>query len=79
MKKEHTFESSLNELEDILQKLEGSDLSLDESIKAFEKAMELVRIANEKIEKAEQKVKILIKGSDGAVTDMPFGAASDEA
>ncbi len=72
MKKEYTFEASLDELEQILHKLEGSDLSLNESLEAYEKAMQLVKVAGEKIEKAEQRVKILTKGADGTITDMPF-------
>ncbi len=72
MKKEYTFEASLDELEQILHKLEGSDLSLNESLEAYEKAMQLVKVASEKIEKAEQRVKILTKGADGTITDMPF-------
>jgi exodeoxyribonuclease VII small subunit len=52
-------------------------MSLDESIKAFEDAVKLVKICNEKLEDAERRVRILTEGDDGSVTDMPFDS-SDE-
>ncbi|MBO5879620.1 MAG: exodeoxyribonuclease VII small subunit [Clostridia bacterium] len=67
-----SFEEAFSQLEDIVKKLEGGGLSLDESLEAFEKAVKLVKLCNEKIEKAEAKVKILVEGADGSVTDAPF-------
>lgn len=65
-------------LEDIVKKLECGELALDDSLKAFEEAVSYVKICNEKLEAAEQKVKILIKSSDGSVTDAPFDLKEDE-
>ena len=67
-----SFEEAFSQLEDIVKKLEGGGLSLDESLETFEKAVKLVKLCNEKIEKAEAKVKILVEGADGSVTDAPF-------
>ena len=72
MKKTLTFEEAMLSLEDIVKKLEGGGLSLDESLSSFENAVKLVRFCNEKLEAAEQKVKILVEGADGAVSDAPF-------
>ena len=72
MKKTLTFEEAMLSLEDIVKKLENGGLSLDESLKSFEEAVSLVKFCNEKIEAAEQKVKMLIEKSDGTVTDVPF-------
>ena len=44
--KNDNFEASLAELEEIVRRLEGGSLSLDESISAFEKAMGLVKLCN---------------------------------
>ena len=66
------FESSLSELDLIVKKLEGGELTLDESIAAFEKAMSLVKVCNEKLEAAEQRVRILTEAADGSVSDVPF-------
>lgn len=66
------FESSLSELDLIVKRLEGGELTLDESIAAFEKAMSLVKVCNEKLEAAEQRVRILTESADGSVSDAPF-------
>lgn len=77
MKKTMTFEEAMLSLEDIVKKLEGGGLSLEESLVSFEEAVKLVRFCNEKLESAEQKVKLLVEGQDGSVSDCPFDI-SDE-
>ncbi len=72
MKKTMTFEEAMLSLEDIVKKLESGGLSLDESLSSFEEAVKLVRFCNEKLESAEQRVRILVEGEDGSVTDAPF-------
>ena len=79
MSKKESFESSLAELEALVQRLEGGSLTLDESIETFEKAVGLVKICNEKLATAEQKVRILTEGKDGTVSDRPFAMKDDEA
>ena len=66
------FEEAILRLEDEVKKLESGNMTLDESITAFEKAVNLVKVCNEKLENAERKVRILVEGADGVVTDMPF-------
>ena len=78
MKKDMNFEEAMTSLENTVRKLESADMSLDESLKAFEEAIALVKVCNEKLDAAEQKVKILIAGEDGIVTDKPFTVKSDE-
>lgn len=72
MKKTMTFEEAMLSLEDIVKKLESGGLSLDESLSSFEEAVKLVRFCNDKLESAEQRVRILVEGEDGSVTDAPF-------
>jgi len=78
MNKKMTFEESCERLENIVKKLEGGEMSLDESLSAFEEAVSLVKICNEKLECAERKVKMLVTAADGTVTDTPFETADDE-
>ena len=78
MEKNIKFEQALLSLEEIVKKLEGGSLSLDESLAAFEEAVGLVKICNEKLENAEQKVRILTEGNNGVITDVPFDT-NDEA
>ena len=66
------FEDAIAMLEEAVRLLESGSLSLDDSIEKYEDAIKYVRICNDRIEKAEQKVKILLQGADGAITDAPF-------
>ena len=66
------FEEAIASLEDIVRSLESGSLSLDESISEFERAVKLVKLCTEKLDTAEQKVKILVEGQNGEITDKPF-------
>ena len=79
VRKNIKFEEALENLEACLKKLESSDISLDDSIKTFEEAVVLVKICNDKLYFAEQKVRILTEGKDGAVTDSSFNVSDNEA
>jgi exodeoxyribonuclease VII small subunit len=59
------FERSLAELEAIVDKLEQGDLSLDESLKHFERGVQLTRACQTALKDAEQKVEILLRTSGG--------------
>ncbi len=76
--KEMNFEEAMTKLEGEVKKLEGGNMSLDESISAFEEAVKLVKVCNEKLENAERRVRILTETVDGSVTDLPFDS-EDEA
>ena len=66
------FEQTMQELEKIVQKLENGELNLDESIKEFEKGMELSKTASKYLEDAEKKITILVKGKDGELEEEEF-------
>ncbi len=53
------FEGSLKELEQIVRELESGDINLDESLKRFEKGIELYKKCRLTLESAEKKIKIL--------------------
>jgi exodeoxyribonuclease VII small subunit len=53
------FEGSLKELETIVRELESGDINLDESLKRFEKGIELYKKCRLTLESAEKKIKIL--------------------
>lgn len=72
MKKEMKFEEAMECLEDLTRKLESGALSLDESIAAYERAVALIKLCNEKLDDAEKKVKILTSGADGEVSASDF-------
>lgn len=66
MKKENnSFELSLNELEEIIEKLEKGDLTLDESIEYFQKGIELSKYCSKELDAAQKKISILIEDKEG--------------
>lgn len=77
-KKNLNFESSLEELEGIVEDMEGGELSLEASLKAFEKGIKLTRECQEALNQAEQKVQILMEKSDSTDTEAEAEAAGDD-
>jgi len=53
------FESAMSELEDLVVKIEAGNLSLEDSLKEFEKGIGLSRVCQKALINAEQRVKIL--------------------
>lgn len=72
--KDTDFERSLGELEQLVQRLEGGELPLDEALRTFERGIELTRQCQTALKSARQKVDILLKRS-GQLEVEPF---SDE-
>ena len=63
-----SFESSLTELEKIVEQLESGDLSLEESLKLFENGVRLSRECRERLNDAERRIEVLMKDGDGKLT-----------
>ena len=60
------FETALKKLEDVVRRLEGGDLSLEESLKAFEEGVKQAAFCARKLDEAEKKVELLLKEKDGS-------------
>ena len=60
---EFNFEEALQELERLVSSMEEGELSLEDSMKAFEKGIKLTRECQTALQKAEQKVQILLNES----------------
>lgn len=70
------FESALEELEQVVEQLESGELSLEDSLSAFEKGVGLVRFCNQKLNEVEKKIEMLVKDKEGklqlkALVDLP--------
>ncbi len=65
------FEELLEELETIVDRLENEELTLDESVKQFERGMELALICNKLIGHSEQKIEMLIEKNSKLILE-PF-------
>ena len=75
-KKTTDFEQSLQELETLVTRMEQGDLSLEESLKAFEEGISLTRECQTILAQAEQKVQVLIE-NEGELKTAPFTPAED--
>ncbi|ABI56300.1 exodeoxyribonuclease VII small subunit [Alkalilimnicola ehrlichii MLHE-1] len=59
------FEAALKELEGLVERMERGELSLEESLRQFERGVELTRACQKALQEAEQKVETLIgQGAD---------------
>jgi exodeoxyribonuclease VII small subunit len=69
-----SFETALKQLEDIVQRLEKGELSLEESLKLYEEGIQLSRLCHGKLEEAEGKIEMLLKDAKGEVVRDGEGA-----
>lgn len=74
---ELTYEESMKNLEQIVKDLESGDLSLDESIKRFEKGMELSKHCSTLLEDAEKKITMLIEKENGELKEGPINIEAE--
>jgi exodeoxyribonuclease VII small subunit len=73
-----TFEESLSELDAIVHNLEQGDLSLEESMALFERGLSLSQVSQNKLQAAEQKVKILLnKNGEKQLANFELPAEDD--
>ena len=64
-----SFEEALSELEQLVNRLERGDLSLEESLAAFELGVNLTRFCQKALQEAEQKVQVLIEKNGSQVLE----------
>lgn len=77
-KKTITFEAAMERLEEITQLLESGSEGLDDSLKLYEEGVALIRLCTQKLETAEQSVKVLQLREDG-ITLADFDGKGDKA
>ena len=63
-KKKIDFEKNLSSLEAIVHKLEDGDLSLEESLSAFEEGVKLTRDCQSALDEAQQRVQLLMQKNE---------------
>ena len=71
------FEKSLTRLEEVVKRMESTDLSLDEAMKLFEEGVKLSRECQKQLEEAEGRVEILLRKADGKIAAEPFSTEDD--
>ena len=70
------FEDALAQLEELVEKMETGSLSLEESLRAFERGTRLARHCQTVLERAELRVKALLQ--DGSEVPVPESGAGDD-
>ncbi|MBE6683882.1 MAG: exodeoxyribonuclease VII small subunit [Ruminococcaceae bacterium] len=71
MSNEMTFEQAMSRLEQIVKALEGGNVPLEDLISLFDEGTKLVKLCTERLDKAEEKVKLL-QMKDGVLTEGDF-------
>jgi exodeoxyribonuclease VII small subunit len=61
------FEEALGRLEDIVKSMEAGDMTLEESLKAFEEGIKLARLCSRRLDEAERRVEMLLKQEEELV------------
>lgn len=72
------FEDALHRLEELVRKMESDELSLEESLKAFEEGIRLSRLCAKKLDEAERRVEILLRDGEDWV-ERPLTGTDTEA
>ncbi len=73
-KKPIELEEGMKRLDEVVQRLSGEGISLEESLALYEEGVALVRECNARLESAERKISILRMNDDGEITEQPFEA-----
>jgi exodeoxyribonuclease VII small subunit len=71
------FETALKRLEEVVNRLESDDLSLDQALKLFEQGIGLARLCSKRLDEVEEKVQILLADEAGERLE-PFAADAGE-
>jgi exodeoxyribonuclease VII small subunit len=72
------FEEELKDLEEIVGKIDSGELTLEDSIGAFERGVALVRSLNQKLDEIEKKVEVLSRNAQGDLRTTPAAGLEDE-
>ncbi len=78
MEEKIDFEKLFKELENIVEKMESGNLPLQESLKLFERGMEISKTLKKELDSIEHKVEILLKDEEGNLKKEEFKRALEE-
>jgi len=69
------FEEALQELERVVERLESGELSLEDSLAAFEEGVRLAHYCNQKLNEVEKRIELLVKDKEGKLQLRPLAEA----
>ena len=70
------FEQAMSRLEEIVEKMESGDLALEDLIVRYEEGMQLVKVCQERLASAEERIEIITRNSAGKPVVKNFEAAA---
>ncbi len=71
------FEEALEKLEEIVKRMEAGEMTLEESLKAFEEGIKLARFCAKKLDEADRRVELLLR-KEGELVTKPFAEEERE-
>jgi exodeoxyribonuclease VII small subunit len=74
---ELNFEGAMDRLEAIVEQMESGKMHLEDLIVRYEEGMKLVKICQERLASAEQRIEIITRNSAGKAAIKPFEPASE--
>lgn len=72
VRRANEFEKAFQNLEKIVQRLEGEELPLDESLQLFEEGIRLSRFCHQRLEEVEKKIEMILADAKGQPVIEPF-------
>ena len=69
MKKKITFEAGMEELEGLVSRLESGEMTLEDSFKAYERAIELKDSLNALLDEGDRRIRVLTESGESALDD----------
>ena len=73
---EVNFEQAMKRLEQIVEQMESGDLALEELIVRYEEGMKLVKVCQERLASAEERIEIITRDSAGKPVGKEFEAGA---
>ena len=67
-KNTQSFEDALNELEELVGKMESGEMGLEEMVAAFEKGQKLVKSCTDRLNEVERRIEVIKRNADGSAT-----------
>lgn len=71
-RRQNDFEKAFQQLEKIVQRLEGEELPLDDSLQLFEEGIKLSRFCHQRLEEVEKKIELILADAKGQPVTEPF-------
>ncbi len=72
MAESHSFEDSLQQLNEAVRRLEGGDLALEEALQAFEEGIRHSRDCHRLLQRAEERIEMILKNEHGEYEVVPM-------